>query len=57
MTRCTLGSLPGMAWADSTTMSSLLTLNSLCSWLAISASALIGSPWEPVQMMQTSPGA
>ena len=29
----------------------------LCSCAAISESALIGSPCEPVQMMHTSPGA
>ena len=57
MTRPTAHSLPGIAWAESTTMSSLLTLNSLCSWLAMRASALMGSPCEPVQIRQTSPGA
>ena len=40
-----------------TTTSSGETFTCLCSCAAISDSALIGSPCEPVQMMQTSPGA
>ena len=40
-----------------TTTSSSLTFTNLCSCAAMSDSALIGSPCDPVQMMQTSPGA
>ncbi len=57
MTRVTLVSLPGIACAEMTTTSSSLILTHLCSCAAMSESALIGSPCEPVQMMHTSPGA
>ncbi len=57
ITRVTLVSFPGIAWAEITTTSSSLILTNLCSWAAINESALIGSPWEPVQMMHSSPGA
>ena len=57
MTRATLVSLPGIACAEITTTSSSLTFTCLCSCAAISDSALIGSPCEPVQMTHTSPGA
>src|SRR2546425_22937 len=57
MTRDTLASLPGMACAEITMMSSSLTFTHLCSCAAMSDRALSGSPCEPVQMMQISPGA
>ena len=57
MTRETFDSFPGIACAEITTTSSSLTFTYLCSCAAMSASALIGSPCDPVQMMQTSPGA
>ncbi len=57
MTRDTFDSLPGIACAQITTTSSSETFTYLCSCAAISDSALIGSPCEPVQMMQISPGA
>ena len=56
MTRDTFDSLPGIACALMTTTSSGDTFTYLCSCAAISDSALIGSPCEPVQMMHTSPG-
>ena len=51
MMRVTLVSLPGIACAEITTTSSLLIFTCLCSCAAISDSALIGSPCDPVQMM------
>ena len=56
ITRVTLVSLPGIACAEITTTSSSLIFTHLCSCAAMSDSALIGSPCEPVQMMHTSPG-
>ena len=57
ITRDTFDSLPGIACALITTTSSGEIFTCLCSCAAISDSALIGSPCEPVQMMHTSPGA
>ena len=56
MTRLTLHSLPGMAWLDRITVSCSPIFSHLFSPRAISASADIGSPCEPVEMMHTSPG-
>ena len=53
----TFDSLPGIACALITTTSSGDTFTYLCSCAAMSDSALIGSPCEPVQMMHISPGA
>ncbi len=57
ITRDTFDSLPGIACALITTTSSSETFTCLCSCAAMSDSALIGSPCDPVQMMQMSPGA
>ena len=57
MTRDTFDSLPGIAWALITTTSSGEIFTCLCSCAAISDSALIGSPCEPVHTMHTSSGA
>ncbi len=57
MMRFTFVSLPGIACAEITTTSSLLIFRYLCSCAAMSESALIGSPCEPVQITHTSPGA
>ena len=57
MTLLTLPSLPGMAWLDNTTTSFSFSFNHLFSPRAISPSADIGSPCEPVEMMHTLPGS
>ena len=57
MTLLTLPSLPGMAWLDNTTTSSSFSFNHLFSPRAISPSADIGSPCDPVEMMHTLPGS
>ena len=56
MTRPTDHSLPGMGWALMTTTSSSWSLKKRFSPTASRDSADIGSPWEPVEMTQTSPG-
>ena len=49
-------SLPGMGWALMITTSSSPMRSHLFSPVAISDSADIGSPWEPVEITHTSPG-
>ena len=57
MTRLTLLSLPGMAWLDRIDRVVLAELHATCSRRGRAApSADIGSPCEPVEMMQTLPG-
>ena len=56
ITRLTLLSLPGMAWLDRITVSCSDSLTNLFSPRASRASADIGSPCEPVEITQTSPG-
>ena len=56
MTRLTLLSLPGMAWLDRITVSWSESLTNLFSPRASRARADIGSPCDPVEMTQTSPG-
>jgi hypothetical protein len=55
MTLPTLVSFPGMGWLDRITVSLLVMLNHLLSPLAIRERADIGSPCDPVEMMQSSP--
>ena len=56
ITRLTLLSLPGMAWLDRITVSCSESLTNLFSPRASSARADIGSPCDPVEMTQISPG-
>ncbi len=56
MTRLTLLSLPGMAWLERITVSWSESLTNLFSPRASRASADIGSPCDPVEITQTSPG-
>ena len=57
MTLATAHSLPGMACELSTTTSPSSTCSQRLSPAAICARADIGSPWEPVEMTQISPGS
>jgi hypothetical protein len=57
MTALTLLSLPGIAWLDRTTVSCSPNFSHLLSPRAISPSADIGSPCDPVEMMQIWPGS
>ncbi len=56
ITLATAHSLPGMACELSTTTSPSSMCSQRLSPEAICASADIGSPWEPVEMTQISPG-
>ena len=56
ITRPTDHSLPGMGWALITTTSSSPIRSHLFSPVAMSDSADIGSPCEPVEITHTSPG-
>ena len=57
MTRPTDHSLPGIGWALITTTSSSWSRKKRFSPAASRDRADIGSPWEPVEITQTWPGA
>ena len=57
MTFETFISLPGIGCDDRITVSLRVRVSQRESLLAISDRADMGSPWEPVEMMQTWPGS